>query len=278
MNEAEQPKDTDVKARKPKMSAINALPKSSSEQLVKIIKAYAVASNGGESQVNYKDIASVAGIAPTNVSSNNAFLEESSILMSPKFGYYLPTEGAVRFAREAAWDEEGAKVHLRKLISETWYGQVTIQNLALRPALTRDDLKKSLAIKCGATEGDAGWLGCLIDFILYTNLAVSDDNGVISLGTADEEASKHESVSRVERTVPVQVAGSQAKAGPVKAETSKGVSLVCHVHIRDFSELTSENAASLRRWIKLLESDSVEIDVSRNEENSGGPAGEHMAQ
>jgi len=36
--------------------------------------------------------------------------------------------------------------------SEVWYGQVTIQNLALRPALTRDELRRSLAIKCGATK------------------------------------------------------------------------------------------------------------------------------
>jgi len=48
---------------------------------------------------------------------------------------------------------------------------------------------------------------------------------------------------------------------------------VCHVHIRDFSQLTSENAASLRRWIKLLESDSVEIEVSPQEEHGGGAAG-----
>jgi hypothetical protein len=273
MNEAEQPKDPDLKERQPKMSATNALPKSSAEQLVKIIKAYAVASNGGESQVNYKDVASVAGIGPTVVSANNGFLEESAILTSPKYGYYLPTEGAVRFAREAAWDEAGAKAHLRRMISEAWYGQVTIQNLKLRPALTRDELRKSLAIKCGATEGDVGALGFLIDFILYTNLVVSEDNGAISRGNFNELAGKQESMARVDRAVPVQGARSQAEAGPVKVETSKGASLVCHVHIRDFSQLTSENAASLRRWIKLLESDSVEIEVSPQEEHGGGAAG-----
>ena len=273
MNEAEQPQDAEVKTRQSKMSAVNALPKSGAERLVKIIKAYAVASNGGESQVNYKDVASVAGINPAIVSSNNAFLAESSILTSPQYGYFLPTEGAVRFAREAAWDEDSAKAHLRRLISEAWYGQVTIQNLALRPSLTRDELRKSLAIKCGATAGDAAALGFLIDFILYANLAVSDDNGAIGRGNFDEVANKQESVPSVERMVPLQGMGIQAKVGRVEVETSKGVSLVCHFHIRDFSELTSENAASLRRWIRLLESDSVEIEVSPHEQSSGGPVG-----
>jgi hypothetical protein len=227
-----------------------------------------VASNGGENQVNYKDVASVSGIAPTVVSGNNAFFAESVILTSPKYGYYLPTEAAVRFAREAAWDEGGAKAHLRKLISETWYGQVTIQNLTFRPSLTRDELKKSLAIKCGATEGDANALGFLIEFILYTNLAVADENGMMSRGNFDEVASRPEIVSRVGQTLSAQGADSQKKISPVTAETPKRVSLVCHLHIRDFSELTSENAACLRNWIRLLESDSVEIEVSPQERNS----------
>jgi translation initiation factor IF-1 len=62
--------------------------------------------------------------------------------------------------------------------------------------------------------------------------------------------------------------GGEAKVSPIKVETSKGVSLVCHLHIRDFSELTSENAASLRKWIRLLESDSVEVEVSPQQGNS----------
>ena len=273
MNEADEPRVTDAKTRQAKMSPLRALPKSSAEQLVKIIKAYAVASNGGESQVNYKDVASVAGIDPAIVSRNNSFLEESSVLASPKYGYYVPTEGAVRFAREAAWDEGGAKAHLRSLIADTWYGQVTVQNLASRSTLTRDDLRKSLAIKCGATAGDAGALGYLIDFILYTNLAVSDDTGTISRGNFDGAPNKLAGGSRVDRAVALQGVGAQAEAGPVKVETPKTLSFVCHIHIRDFSQLTSENAASLRKWLRLLESDSVEIEVAAKDQRSGGSAG-----
>jgi hypothetical protein len=78
------------KQRSPRMSAEKALPQSSAETLVKIIKGYAIASNGGESPINYKDVASVSGIAPTVVSGNNKFLLESQVLISPKFGYYIP--------------------------------------------------------------------------------------------------------------------------------------------------------------------------------------------
>jgi hypothetical protein len=262
MSETEVLKEEATKPRTPKLSAERALPKSGAEQLVKIIKGYAVASNGGESQVNYKDVASAAGIPPTVVSMNNAFLEESQILTSPKYGYYLPTEGAVRFAREAAWDEAGAKAHLRKIISNCWYGQVAVQNLTLRSSLTRDDLKKSLAIKCGATEGDANSLGFLIDFIVYTNLATTDEDGTITRGNFDEMTTKPEMPAKTDTTV---------KSGPrVTAESKipsdvhegrKSVSLVVHFHVHDFAQLTPENAEALRKWIRLLNQDGLSADV-----------------
>lgn len=107
------------------------VPKSGADTLVKIIKGYAVASNGGETQINYKDVASVAGVSANVVSGNNSFLLESQILTSPMYSFYVPGENAVRFAREAAWDEEGAKAHLRKIVLNCWYGQVTVQNFML---------------------------------------------------------------------------------------------------------------------------------------------------
>lgn len=265
MSENELQQEAAPKARTPKLSAERALPQSSADQLIKIVKAYAVASNGGETQVNYKDVASAAGIHPTVVSRNNAFLEESQILTSPKYGYYLPSEGAVRFAREAAWDEAGAKAHLRRIISSCWYGQVTIQNLTLRSTLGREELRKSLAIKCGATEGDTNALGFLIDFILYTNLATSEENGTITRGNFDEVANRPETP-----TVPTPVQESeqaesrQTKAHHVSNKSAKASSLVVHVHIRDFADLTAENASALRKWIALLESEgqSIEVDLS----------------
>ncbi|MBI2925811.1 MAG: hypothetical protein HYY24_08925 [Verrucomicrobia bacterium] len=268
MSETELQKEEAAKPRAPKLSAERALPQSSADQLVKIVKAYAVASNGGETQVNYKDVASAAGLHPTVVSRNNAFLEESQILTSPKYGYYLPSEGAIRFAREAAWDESGAKAHLRKIISNCWYGQVLVQNLMLRSSLAREELKKSLAIKCGATEGDANALGFLIDFILYTSLAVSDENGTFTRGNFDEVASKAEtSTAPTLGQKPEQAATSPAKVSAVSPETRKAASVVLHIHIRNFADLTTENADALRRWIGLLQNGglSAEVDLSSGE-------------
>src|SRR5260370_14903243 len=154
-SEVQQLKEEPPKLRAPRLSAEKALPQSSAETLVRIIKGYAIASSGGQTKINYKDVASAAGIGPTIVSGNNKFLLDSQILFSPKYGFYVPTENAVRFAREAAWDEAAAKAHLRAILAVSWYGQIILQNFALRPQLTRAEMKRALAIKSGATEGDS---------------------------------------------------------------------------------------------------------------------------
>ena len=131
-------------------------------------------------------MASVTGVHQGTVSANNNFLVESQILTSPKYGYYVPSEEAVRYAREAAWAEDKAKAHLRRLAARCWYGQVVVQSFTLRPSLARFDLKKSLAIKAGATEGDTAALEKLIDFIIYTELVLEDDAGTLTKGNLDE--------------------------------------------------------------------------------------------
>jgi hypothetical protein len=65
----------------------------------------------------------------------------------------------------------------------------------------------------------------------------------------------------------------QAKVSPVTADRSKRVSLVCHVHIRDFSELTATNALALREWIRLLNNESVEFEITSQEGPSEGSSG-----
>jgi len=251
--------DQIAKPRTPKLSAEKALPYSGSDVLVKIIKGYVIASNAGESPVKYTDVASATGLGSTSVSGNNAFLSESQILVSPKYGYYVPSEEATRYAREAAWDEEKAKLYLRKVIARCWYGNVAIQNLALRSALSRGDLKKSLAIKAGATEGDALALDRLIDFIVYTGLVLQDNTGVLTKGNLDEIETSTSITPKTGEPVPVITQGKGVATVQNKAENA--VSVVVHVHLRDWNDLTSENAVRLREWLNKVGMPSANVET-----------------
>ncbi len=262
-------KEEPAKQRAPKLSAEMALPKSGAETLVKIIKGYAVASNGGETQVNYKDVASATDVAPTVVSSNNSFLLESQILASPKYGFYVPSESAVRFAREAAWDEAGAKAHLRKIVMGCWFGQVVIQNFTLRSNLAREDLKRGLAIKCGAAEGDSSSLEFLIDFIIYTGLVVENENGTLVRGNFDEMTKSLEAFSGKDNAIQPPVGSVQPPSSDNAAlPPERGLSLMIHIHVNSFDELTPDHATRLRTWLRTLQEEQKTPEVVFEVSNS----------
>ena len=246
-----------VKSKAPKLSAEKALPLTGADTLVKIIKGYVVASNAGESPVKYTDVASVTGIHPGIVSANNSFLLESQILTSPKYGYYVPSEEAVRYAREAAWAEDKAKGYLRRLAARCWYGQVVIQSFALRPSLTRLDFKKSLAMKAGATEGDAAALEKLIDFIIYTELVLEDDAGTLTKGNLDEVEVQPPPQPIEQVHVVTQATGDV----DVQQKRHAAVSVVLHVHFRDWNDLTPENAVRLREWIEKVGIPNTKVET-----------------
>lgn len=251
MNESEQGIAPPPKQRTPRMSAEKSLPQSSAETLVRIIKGYAIASAGGQTPINYKDVASVSGIAPTVVSGNNKFLLESQILISPKFGYYVPSEAAVRFAREAAWDEPAAKVHLRRVICSTWYGQIGLQNLMLRPSLRREDLKRALAIRAGATEGDSNTLEYVIDFLIYVGVVNEDETGLLAKGEVD--ATEQSLLVGADAVVDgVSARTALGAALPVAAGESKSAGLTVHIHIHSPEDLTEEYAIRIREWLDLI--------------------------
>lgn len=253
-----------AKTKPAKLAPEKALPQSADDTLVKIIKGYAVASNGGETQVNYKDVAGVTGLSPSLVSGNNGFLSESQFITSPKYGFYLPSEGAVRFARESAWGEEQAKAHLRKIVGNTWYGTVTVQNFALRSSLTREDLKRSLAIKCGATEGDSANLERLLGFIIYTGLVTETEQGLLVRGNTDDIESTPAGASQQPPLAPSITSESKQVTPLVARNSSASTLLTVHIHIQSMDELTEQNALRIKNWLQSLngagQETSVEID------------------
>jgi hypothetical protein len=250
--------DAPVRNRVSKLSAEKALPSVGAEQLARIIKGYAVASNGGQDQVNYKDVASATGLNPTVVSANNSFLTESGVITSPKYGFYVPCEEAVRFARESAWDEENAKSHLRKIVLATWYGQVTVQNFVTRSTLSEEELRRVLAIKCGATESDTKALNYIIDFLVYLGVVSEGDDGSLRRGNTDELSKQ----TAAQGTVPdvVLSAPAQSPNGNLsvtrdsireRANAHSGVSIALNLNL-SIDELTPENAQRVRDWVALL--------------------------
>lgn len=160
-----------------KLQGAYALPQATPKILSDILKAYVIASNQGADAISYKDVAVVANLHPTNVSRNNSFLAESGFIVSERYGYYRPAIEVTEFAKEAPWDEDGAKRHIRLLIDKTWYGEIIRQKFQMRGLLAKEELIKAFGIKATPDPSDANRLDLLLDFLEYTDYLQKDEGG-----------------------------------------------------------------------------------------------------
>jgi hypothetical protein len=167
------------KPQKPgtKVESKYALPASNPEILSKILKAYVIASKQGAEAVRYTDVAVVAGLHPTAVSRNNAFLSEGGFILPERWGYFKPSPETTEYAKQAPWDDESAKDHIRKIIDKTWFGETVQQRLQLQSTLSKSDLIRAFGIKATPDPSDANRLGLLLDLLLHFGYLVADEQG-----------------------------------------------------------------------------------------------------
>jgi len=167
------------KAEKPgrRIESKYALPASNPEILSKILKAYVIASKQGAEAVNYTDVAAVAALHPTMVSRNNAFLSEAGFILPERWGYFKPSPETTDFAKQAPWDEDSAREHIRALIERTWFGETVQQQFQLQNTLSKSDLIRAFGIKATPDPSDANRLGLLLDLLLHFGYLVADEQG-----------------------------------------------------------------------------------------------------
>jgi hypothetical protein len=160
-----------------KIESAYALPASSPEVLAKILKAYVIASKQGAEAVKYTDVAAVAAIHPTLVSRNNAFLCEAGFILAERWGHFKPSPETTDYAKQAPWDEETAKGHIRSLIDRTWFGLTVQQQFQLQDTLTRTQLITAFGIKATPDTSDSNRLGLLLDFLMHFEYLLTDEKG-----------------------------------------------------------------------------------------------------
>ncbi|MGA2076919.1 MAG: hypothetical protein ABSH52_25805 [Terriglobia bacterium] len=188
--EGEAAQETVEKKRLAKMQGTYALPASDPEKLSKILKAYVIASKQGAEAVKYTDVGAVAAIHPTEVSRNNTFLSEGGFIIAERYGYYRPSPEVTNYAKQAPWDEESAKAHIRSLIEKTWFGETVRQQFQLQSALNRSQLIRAFGIKATPDPSDANRLGLLVDFLVYFEYLLTDEQGNFIARSGGEQISQ----------------------------------------------------------------------------------------
>lgn len=130
-----------------------ALPYASPKEIVSIIQAIVIVTNGGESTASSSEIANTATagipkyetrISKETISLNLPFLISSGLVKVVESGKYKPSDNAVRFARQLGWDELEAKKLLRQSISKAWYCKLVNKRFQERSVQTAIQLIKFL--------------------------------------------------------------------------------------------------------------------------------------
>ena len=236
-----------VEKRIPKMQSTYPLPASPPEIVSKILKAYVIASKQGADAVKYTDVAAVAtDIHPTVISKNNAFLSDAKFITPERYGYYKPSPEVTNYAKQAPWDEESAKGHIRAVIDGTWFGETVQQQFQLQSTLSRSQLVKALGFKATPDESDKSRLDLLVDLLEYFEYLLAGEHGdYIARPRSGQslEVTQSADVYAVKDQPP-------AESHPLLSESSAEVPrshIVCHVNLNLSltPETTEEQLTSL---------------------------------
>lgn len=236
----------------PKMQSTFALPASNPELISKILKAYVIASKQGSEAVNYKDVAAVlADVHPTVVSRNNSFLTEAGFITAERYGFYKPSPEVTNYAKQAPWDEESAKGHIRSLIDRTWFGETVQQQFQLQNTLTRAQLGKAFGIKATPDPSDADRLRLLVDFLEYFEYLLTDERGDFIARPKDEQAveiSHSADVYVVDRKFPAEA--QRLLPELVQEPPPSGISCRVNINLNLTPTTTDEELQSLVNKVK----------------------------
>jgi len=217
------------------------------EGQLKMLRAYVNASESGAKPVPLDRLANVSQVSRYTASSCNRFFDASNFILREKNGY-RPTEGLITYVKQLPWDEERAKMSMREMMEDSWYGKELHVLFGTNPTMTADDLVIAIGSLVGARPDQKVALETLVKFITYAGKVKVDlDTGKLSLA----EETQYEEVS----------IGLQRDVKEAQQETVKmaGLSRKMTVNVNLTLDITSGEAEEHARKIKeILEALSKE--------------------
>jgi len=155
------------------------------ENEIAVLKAIVEFSNRGKKAITYKDV-KIPNVSATRVSSELKFLESVNILKQrDKRGEYLPSQEIIDFVNKLNWGKEAeAKIVLRQLLLNTWFGNLTVKLLNVKE-VSVDELIAELGKEAMADpKRDKKSVTRLIEWLKYADILEIDENNKVKLKEA----------------------------------------------------------------------------------------------
>jgi hypothetical protein len=146
--------DEKIKEEVPKEEKVLPFYNLNLDKQIDLVKAYVAFFDKNKKAAHYKDVASIAGVHPTQVSGCRRFWRYLGLL-EEKDGIDIPSKAASEFVRKLEWDkEDDAWTLFRNQIENKWFVSHIGMVLRLQKKMTRDDLVNSLGSAASINRKD----------------------------------------------------------------------------------------------------------------------------
>lgn len=246
------------------------------KQLV-ILRAYAKASAAADGQaVSNSDVAEYAHIHAGSVSTCNPFFSEIGLLSRDGLRN-RPAQAVIEYDQAAEWNAEKAGAKLGALIEQSWFGQVMLRRLSLRPAMP-----KSSAIEILAEEARAGKdyrlsLEMLLEYLRVAGV-VGYDGTTVQRGSRSEDGANSggagapdglngggELTKQLPPPPPPPLRNVERFSIPLPGKESVVIEMPTDMDSDDWVMLASMLAQYIRRWKKFKTPRDLEEATSGDE-------------
>lgn len=124
------------------------------------------------------------GTVPRQAASLNVNFLKSLGLFREENGKYAPTEMATKFVITRNASEERARVILRPIVENSWFGEFAKAWFATRPVSSEEEFVKELAIYAELSDMAKKELALknVVAYLTYTQIVAKDSQGTLSWG------------------------------------------------------------------------------------------------
>ena len=141
-----------------------------------ILRAMSVANNNQGGAVSIKVVASIQSMHPNSISMCNPFFIEAGLIT--KQGHkFIPCKEVIDYAKSMEWDSDFAAHKLAPLIKNTWFANVVLLRLQMKPIKEKDAIR-ALAEESNSATKFKSQLVMLIDYLEFSGL-LQRNNGML---------------------------------------------------------------------------------------------------
>lgn len=189
-----------------------------------LLRAYAVGSGATAKPVTNADLANLTKLNITTVGLNNTFFADAGLISKAGNGYVPATE-VLSYNRQLQFDSATASHKLAPILRQTWFANVILPRLQMRPSIPEKECIGELADAASASQRYTPQLRLLLDYLETAGL-LNRDGGMVQLGPAAREREAAETPRREPppTTTPAEVASAPPRNDRPGGSVSTGFS------------------------------------------------------